>query len=179
MCFHYLLGLLETDGSFHLILKADSSMKIGYRVEPEVPWSQRKKSLLESAGERLRQQGIKSPLDSSASQLGGGRQKVCGIRPSALLMAAIDGPCYSTGGKTSGLSPDEESPVMEGGFHNTPQGRRQMIHIKFALHLSPPHLHNHPPGGVEGKSRVVWGGQWHRFGSCATGGIPLWEALPT
>ena len=73
LSFPYLLGLFETDGSFTVIFKKDKTMPIGYRLQPQIQWSQNDIDLLSSVVKTLDDFGLTSRVYREESQTRGGR----------------------------------------------------------------------------------------------------------
>ena len=64
MTLERLLGLINTDGSFYLVFKADKTMPIGYRINPVLQISQKLHCvfLLQQCKDFFGKNGIKSKI---------------------------------------------------------------------------------------------------------------------
>ena len=146
LSFPYLLGLFETDGSFHVIFKKDASMPIGYRLQPEVQWSQKNTHLLKDVVRALHQRGILARLYSDPAQVRGGRApcvRIRGISNVRVFLEACAEEKRRSGAELYGQKSLDYLlmvaiyTIIDPGAHNTPRGRQEIIDLKFALHQTP------------------------------------------
>ena len=143
----YLLGLLESDGSFHILFKADPRMPLNYRIQPEIQWSQKNVQLLHGAQECLHSLGIHSKYKNLPSNQRSGRApvlKVEGISNCMQFVQLVDiwsekhvlYPLYGIKALDFMLMKEIFS-IVQRGLHNKPEGRCKIIDIEYALHTPP------------------------------------------
>lgn len=175
MTFPYILGLLETDGSFHILFKKDPRMPLKYRIQPEVQWSQKNVNLLRSVQRFLLQMGIRSKFKNDPGNAKTSRApvlKIEGIAECQRFLLSIKEwaessrcpPLYGCKYVDYLLMQGLYS-IIESGAHNTLTGRQQVLDLKFHLHLPPRALNTlqHPLfSGKKGKTGIVQGGQLSR-----------------
>lgn len=153
LSFPYLLGLFETDGSFHIVFKRDASMPIGYRLQPEVQWSQKSTHLLKDIVQALHQRGILARLYSDQAQVRGGRAPCVRIRGISNVRAFLEACAEERQRGGAELYGQKRLDyllmvaiytIIDSGAHNTPRGRQEIIDLKFALHKMPAEIYRLP-----------------------------------
>jgi uncharacterized protein (DUF1919 family) len=132
MSLDYLVGFFETDGSAQIIFKEDKTMTLGYRLLPTVVFSQKHTQILDGVRDLLMAHQIPTRFEVGKGRASNLRiEGLISVKKFITLLAEY--PLYSSKWIDLFIMRAVYS-IIEENRHNSPDGRLQIIDLKFHMH---------------------------------------------
>lgn len=128
----YLIGFFEADGSAQILLKEDKTMTLGYGLLPTVVFSQKHPHILDQVRHFLLDHQIPTRFEVGIGRASNLRiEGLVGVKKFVTLLAEY--PLYSSK-RIDLFILRAVYLIVEEGRHNSPDGRLEIIDLKFHMH---------------------------------------------